>query len=92
MTVYEERDYEFYMEKGNNFLDTAEKFYEEKNLSNAIKSFYYASMNFEMAKGIAEKVLDIGLQLNAKDKEFYCLEKIDELQQFKNTNLDEYVR
>ena len=92
MTIYEERDYEFYMEKGNSFLDIAEKFYEENHLSNAIKSFYYASMNYEMAKSIAEKSLDVGLQLNAKDKEFYCLEKIDELQQFKNTNLDECVR
>lgn len=84
MTIYQERDYYFQMECGERLLASAETYYEEQNIKCAIKAFYDASLCFELAKELAKNG-DIMLLLQAKDKEYYCLEKIDELETFKST-------
>ena len=92
MTIYEERDYEEYITKGEHFLAMAEFFYEGKKLKLAIRKFYHAEICFEKAHEIASRCLDVQLVLTAKEKEYYCLEKIDELEQFRNVSLDEFIR
>lgn len=92
MTIYEERDYEEYISKGEHFLSMAEFFYEGKKLDSAIRKFYHAEICFEKAREIASRCLDVQLVLSAKEKEYYCLEKIDELEQFKNIKLEEHIR
>ena len=92
MTIFEEKQYDAYMDNGNRMLDMAENYYEEKSLEKASKAYYHAAMNFECAKELARAYGKCDLTINAKDKEFYCLEKIDELATFKNTNLDDLCK
>ena len=92
MTIYEERDYESQMANGYKFLNEAENLYSEGKLNGAIKKYYNASLAFEIAKEIAIKCVDVNLQVKARDIEFYCNEKIDELEKFKKVNLNENVR
>lgn len=92
MTIYQERDYNSYIENGKTLLQTAENYYEEKCFGAAIKSYYRASLNFEMAKEIAIKAVDVALKIQANELEYYCLEKIDELEQFKKVSIDEYTK
>ena len=92
MTIYEEKDYHFSMQNGDKFLDQAETFYSEGKLNLAIKKYYNAAISFEIAKEIAKKGVDVRLEVAAKEKEFYCNEKIDEIEKFKKVNLNENVR
>ena len=92
MTIFEEKQYNLYMENGERLLNMAENYYEEKNLDMAAKAYYHASINFESAKELAKAKADCTLTINAKDKEFYCIEKIDELEIFKNVEINEVIR
>lgn len=92
MTLQAEKEYNVNILKGNQFLTKAEELYEQKNLEEAIKCYYHASINYETAKEIANLAADCALLIKAKDKEFYCLEKIDELQTFKNVNENDLIR
>lgn len=92
MTLFAEKEYDTNIEDGERFLNSAEIYYENCELEKAIIAYYHASINFETAKEIAKLGADVQLTIKAKDKEFYCLEKIDELETFKKTNLDDLSR
>lgn len=92
MTLQTEREYNLNIQNGKNILNKAEELYELKNLEDAIQAYYRASICFETAKEIAKLSADCSLTIKAKDLEFYCLEKIDELQTFKNVDLNEVIR
>lgn len=92
MNISQERDFNQMMENGNNFLAQAETFYEEGKISVAIKKYYHASMCFEMAKNLAKTFEDFKLKYIAKDREFYCNEKIDELETFRKVHLQEHIK
>ena len=88
------KQYADYINVGDKSKQKAELAYENNNFKEAVKHYYHASLAYEMAKEIAIENIydDITYRISAFDKEYYCLEKLDELKLFRKVDTIEIIK
>ena len=92
MKMYNTTEYLRYLHLAEKFVIEAEFSYKNNALNDAMRHYYHAEMLFEQAKEIADSYLELKQKLVAQEGELYCLQKIDELEKFKNISKNDAVK